>query len=48
MIKVAQSDGKGWMQYEFENPVTKAVDTKVAYFERVDDFLIGCGAFKKK
>ena len=48
MIKIAQSDGKGWMQYEFENPVTKAIDTKVAYFERVDDFLIGCGAFKKK
>jgi cytochrome c len=48
MIKIAQADGKGWMQYEFENPVTKAIDTKVAYFERVEDFMVGCGAFKKK
>ncbi len=46
MIQMAQEKGSGWEEYLFENPVSGKLESKVAYFERVDDFLIGCGAFK--
>lgn len=46
MIQIAQDKGSGWEEYQFENPVSGKVETKVAYVERVDDFFIGCGAFK--
>ena len=46
MVQLAKSKGGGWEEYLFENPATGKVETKVAYFERVDDFLVGCGAFK--
>ena len=48
MIRIAKEQGSGWEQCQFEDPVTGKLETKVAYFERVDDldFLVGCGAFK--
>jgi cytochrome c len=46
MIKTAQEKGSGWEEYKFENPATGKIETKVAYAERVDDFFVGCGAFK--
>lgn len=45
MVKVAQQKGSGWEEYLFENPLTGRVEQKVAYFEKVDDYLVGCGAF---
>lgn len=46
MIKLVQEKGSGWEEYLFENPVNGKLETKVAFAQRVDDFLIGCGAFK--
>jgi cytochrome c len=46
MVKLAQEKGSGWEEYLFENPVTGKLETKVAYVERVDDYFVGCGAFK--
>jgi len=46
MIKIAQEKGSGWEEYQFENPVSGKLETKVAYVERLDDFFLGCGAFK--
>jgi signal transduction histidine kinase len=46
-IQVAKAKGSGWQEYKFMNPVTKEVEHKVAYFERVDDIVIACGAYRK-
>jgi cytochrome c len=46
MIQIAKTQGSGWEEYQFENPASGKLETKVAYVERVDDFFVGCGAFK--
>ncbi len=46
MIKIAQASGSGWLEYNWPNPVTKTVEPKDNYVERVDDFVIGCGAYR--
>ncbi|MCX7983772.1 MAG: cache domain-containing protein [Bacteroidetes bacterium] len=45
-IEIAKSKGSGWQDYKFTNPVSKEIEKKTAYIERVDD-IIGCGAYKK-
>ena len=44
--EVAQSKGTGWVDYEYENPVSKLRDPKTTYVERVDDLIICAGAYK--
>jgi len=44
--KIAQSKGTGWVDYEYENPVSKLRDPKTTYVERVDDLIICAGAYK--
>ncbi len=46
-IEIVKQHGKGWQEYKFQNPVTKKVEQKVAYFERAGDVVIVCGAYKK-
>jgi cytochrome c len=46
MINVAKTKGSGWVDFKWPNPVTKTVETKAGYVEKVDDFLIGSGAYK--
>ena len=38
--------GKGWVDYKWPNPVSKAVEAKSTYVERYDDFLVGVGIYK--
>jgi signal transduction histidine kinase len=45
-IELAKTKGKGWQDYKFTNPVTKKVEMKTAWIEKVDDFIFGCGAYK--
>jgi cytochrome c len=46
MIKVAQGQGSGWTEYKWTNPLTKKIEPKLTYLQRVDDYFIGCGVFK--
>ncbi|MRW91359.1 histidine kinase [Duganella sp. FT80W] len=46
MIEVAKSKGSGWIEYKWPNPVTKTVEPKAGYVERIDDFLIGSGIYR--
>jgi signal transduction histidine kinase len=46
LIELASSKGKGWVDYKWPNPVTKAVEQKSTYVEKVDDIVIGCGIYK--
>ena len=37
----------GWVDYSIENPVTKKVEWKSSYIERIsEDIVIGCGVYK--
>jgi cytochrome c len=46
-IEVATSTkGSGWVDYKWPNPVTKAVEAKTTYIEKVEDMVIGCGVYK--
>lgn len=45
-IELAKTKGKGWQDYKFLNPVSKAIEPKSMYFERYDDLIINCGIYK--
>jgi len=46
MVKVVKEKGSGWVDYQWPNPVTKTVEAKSGYVERVDDILVGSGVYK--
>lgn len=45
-IEIAKTKGKGWQDYKFINPKTKAVEDKMAYIERFNDLIVGAGAYR--
>jgi signal transduction histidine kinase len=46
-VDMAKEKGKGWVEdYKFMNPVTKKMEVKAMYLERVGDTLVGCGIYK--
>ncbi|HTY38691.1 MAG TPA: cache domain-containing protein [Bacteroidota bacterium] len=45
-VEIAKAKGSGWQNYKWNNPVTKKIEDKTAYIEKVDDVIIGCGAYK--
>ncbi len=48
MIEVTKTKGSGWVNYSWTNPVTKKVQPKTAWVQRVEgsDWFIGCGVYK--
>ena len=46
VLEIGKGPGKGWLEYEIENPVSKKVERKVAYVERVGGLVISCGVFR--
>ncbi|WP_348699527.1 cache domain-containing protein [Duganella fentianensis] len=46
MVDLAKSKGKGWVDFKWPNPVTKSVESKSGYIEKVDDVLVGSGIYK--
>jgi methyl-accepting chemotaxis protein len=46
MIELAQTKGKGWVEYAYENPYTKEIQEKATYIQRVDDYFVACGVYK--
>jgi signal transduction histidine kinase len=36
----------GWVDYKWMNYITKKVAAKTAYLKRIDDVIVGCGAYK--
>jgi signal transduction histidine kinase len=45
-IELASSKGNGWVDFKWPNPITKAIEQKSFYAEKVDDLVIGCGVYK--
>lgn len=46
LYEVANTKGKGWFDYKWPNPVTKAIEPKSTYVEKVGDVVILCGIYK--
>jgi len=45
-VELAKAQGKGWIEYKFQNPATKKVEQKVSYNELVDGVIVSCGAYR--
>ena len=45
-IEVGKTKGKGWVDYKWPNPVSKAMESKSTYIEKYDDVLVGAGVYK--
>ena len=46
-IEIAKTKGKGWQDYKYTNPLSKKLEQKRAYIEKMDDLIVGCGIYKK-
>lgn len=47
-VELAKTKGKGWVDFEWVNPVTKAMEPRSTYFERVDDFIVLSGVYNRR
>ena len=45
--EIAKTKGKGWQDYKYTNPLSKKIEQKTAYIEKIDDMIVGCGVYKK-
>jgi signal transduction histidine kinase len=45
-VDLAQSKGTFWQDYKFTNPVTRKIEPKAMYCERVDDAVLCGGVYK--
>jgi cytochrome c len=45
-VDMAGGKGKGWVDYKWPNPVTKAIEQKSSYVEKVDNLIVGAGIYK--
>jgi signal transduction histidine kinase len=45
-MELAKAKGKGQQELDFLNPMTKQIEPKLMFFERVDDIVVACGAYK--
>ncbi len=46
MQDIAAIQDAGWVDYQWQNPVSKAIEAKVTYVVRVGDYSVGVGAYK--
>lgn len=47
LVDTAQKDGSGWVDYKWPNPVTKAIESKSTYVEKLGELTVACGVYKK-
>lgn len=45
-LEIAKAKGKGQQEFAFLNPMTKQIEPKLMFFERVDDIVVACGSYK--
>ena len=45
-IEIIKTKGKGWQDYKFVNPVSKNIEPKSMYIDKVEDVIFGCGIYK--
>ncbi|MFZ6742196.1 cache domain-containing protein [Undibacterium sp. JH2W] len=48
IIALAKSKGKGWVDYRYNNPVSKQIENKTTYIFRNNDVILEAGIYKAK
>ncbi len=48
IIELAQTKGKGWVDYRYNNPATKEMEDKSTYIVRSGDVILEAGIYKIK
>lgn len=48
IIALAKTKGKGWVDYRYNNPVSKQVENKTTYILRNNDVILEAGIYKGK
>jgi cytochrome c len=48
IVELAQAKGKGWVDYRYNNPVTKEMEDKSTYIVRSGDVILEAGIYKNK
>lgn len=48
IVEMAKTKGKGWVDYRYNNPVTKEVENKSTYLVRSGDIILEAGIYKNK
>jgi cytochrome c len=46
-IELMKKEQNAWQDYKFMNPVSKEIEPKSMYLERMGDLIVGCGIYKK-
>jgi cytochrome c len=46
LAETAKSPGHGWVDYKWPNPITKMIDPKSSYVERMGDYFVGVGVYQ--
>ncbi|HLF23408.1 MAG TPA: hypothetical protein VI565_05745, partial [Burkholderiales bacterium] len=46
LYTLATAQGKGWIDYDWKNPVTGKTEPKSTYIERVGEVIVGCGIYR--
>ena len=46
-VEFAKTKSTFWTDYKFNNPVTKKIEPKTAYCERLDEYIVCGGIYKK-
>ncbi|QAU35018.1 methyl-accepting chemotaxis protein [Janthinobacterium sp. 17J80-10] len=46
IVNMAKSKGNGWVDYKWPHPLTKEIQSKSVYLEKVDDLVISCGFYR--
>jgi signal transduction histidine kinase len=47
-IEVAKNKGKGWVDFAWVNPVTKKIEPRSVYLEKIDDYIVLSGVYKER
>lgn len=48
LLKACDSkDGKGWVNYKWPNSITKEIELKASYVEKIGSLCVGAGIYKK-
>jgi len=45
-VDIAKAKGRGTQEYRSVNPVTKEIETKLVFFEKMDELIVAVGSFK--
>ncbi len=45
-VEVGNGKGKGWVDYKWPDPITKAIEPKSSYIEKHEDMVLGAGIYK--